>query len=194
MGGLDARLLLADPAWRRRVLSLTTIATPHLGSAVADFAKLRVGRVFDLMSTLGIDPQGCVDVTRRAARRFHRMHPEPLGIPCFSIAGDPPADHVSWPLRRIHTALEELEGPNDGLVSVESATAFGTPLPAWPLDHVQQLDWMLAGETDRAVLGRSAIGYYATILSHLESLGFGVSDRTFDPATTLPAMADVAGR
>src|SRR5215469_8967286 len=28
MGGLDARRLLADPAWQKRVLSLTTIGTP----------------------------------------------------------------------------------------------------------------------------------------------------------------------
>ena len=65
MGGLDARRLLADPAWRRRVLSLTTIGTPHLGTALADFAKLRVGRVFRLLNALGIDPQGCLDITRR---------------------------------------------------------------------------------------------------------------------------------
>ncbi|MBV8269797.1 MAG: hypothetical protein JO252_26030, partial [Planctomycetaceae bacterium] len=31
MGGLDARQLLADPAWSGRILSLTTIGTPHLG-------------------------------------------------------------------------------------------------------------------------------------------------------------------
>src|SRR3954451_23239426 len=36
MGGLDARALVADPSWRRRVLTLTTIATPHLGSGIAD--------------------------------------------------------------------------------------------------------------------------------------------------------------
>ena len=41
MGGLDARRLLADPSWQRRVLSLTTIGTPHLGTALADFAKLQ---------------------------------------------------------------------------------------------------------------------------------------------------------
>src|SRR5579864_7575531 len=35
MGGLDARLLAADPDWSGRVLSLTTIATPHLGTILA---------------------------------------------------------------------------------------------------------------------------------------------------------------
>jgi triacylglycerol lipase len=178
MGGLDARRLLAEPAWHDRVLSLTTIATPHLGTTVADFAKLRVGRVFRLMSSLGIDPQGCLDVTRRSARRFHRMHPEPTDIPCFCIAGDPPANAISWPLRRIHSALEELEGPNDGLVSVASATAFGTPLPAWPLDHLRQLNWLLPGDLKTEIPAPSAIGYYTLFVTHLASLGFGFDSPT----------------
>jgi triacylglycerol lipase len=177
MGGLDARRLLADPAWHDRVLSLTTIATPHLGTTVADFAKLRVGRVFRLMSALGIDPQGCLDVTRRAARRFHRMYPEPSDVPCFCIAGDPPPSAVSWPLRRIHDALAELEGPNDGLVSVASATAFGTPLPAWPLDHLRQLNWLLPGDLKSEIPMPSAIGYYTLFVTHLASLGFGAGER-----------------
>ena len=71
MGGLDARRLLADESWQERILSLTTIGTPHLGSSLADFAKLRVGRVYRLLEALKIDPQGCLDVTRKAARRFH---------------------------------------------------------------------------------------------------------------------------
>ena len=33
MGGLDARRMLADRELQRRVLSLTTIGTPHLGTA-----------------------------------------------------------------------------------------------------------------------------------------------------------------
>src|SRR5262245_9806215 len=138
LGGLDARQLLADSQWHRRVLSLTTIGTPHLGSALADFVKLRVGRVYDLLAALGIDPQGCLDVTRSAARRFHERNPLPPDVLCVCVAGDPRADSDCWPLRRLHAMLSELEGPNDGLVSVESAHAFGTPLPAWPADHLRQ--------------------------------------------------------
>jgi triacylglycerol lipase len=151
MGGLDARHLLARPEWRGRVLSLTTIGTPHMGTALADFAKLRVGRIYRLMAALGIDPQGCLDVTRRGARRFHRQHPPPANLPCFSVAGDAVSETVSWPLERTFAALWELEGPNDGLVGVESALAFGTPLPLWPLDHLRQLNWLPAGENGSLV-------------------------------------------
>ncbi len=142
MGGLDARALVSDPAWAARVLSLTTIATPHLGSGIAEFAKLRVGRIYTLLERLGVEHQGFLDVTPGAAAEFNRRNPPPVGLPFFSVAGDPPHEEVSWPLRRLHAALEELEGPNDGLVSVASATAFGTPLPSWPVDHLRQMNWL----------------------------------------------------
>ncbi len=170
MGGLDARRLLADAPWRKRVLSLTTVGTPHLGSALADFAKLRAGRVFRLMTALGVEPKGCLDVTRRAARRFHRQQPALGDLPCFCVAGSPAAETVGWPLRRTHAALSELEGPNDGLVPVESALAFGTPLPLWPLDHLKQMNWFAPEEHTPAL--PSPIEFYTRLVSHLASIGF----------------------
>jgi triacylglycerol lipase len=187
MGGLDARRLVADPQWRKRVLSLTTIGTPHLGSALADYAKLRVGRMYRLLSSLGIDPQGCLDVTRRAARRFHRLHPAPADIPCFSVAGNPPHDTVCWPLQRTTAALRELEGPNDGLVSVESAFAFGTPLPTWPLDHLRQLNWLAAGESIAELVPPFVL--YAQLIGQLAAIGFGqVADQEHSLEHTLEPM------
>jgi triacylglycerol lipase len=144
MGGLDARLLLSDPDWSRRVLSLTTIGTPHLGSWIADLAQLKAGRVYRLLTVFGIDHRGFLDVTRRNAAEFHRTVLPPQGLPCFSIAGNPSEGDVCWPLQRLHAALSELEGPNDGLVSVDSALAFGTPLPHWPIDHFRQMNWMVS--------------------------------------------------
>jgi triacylglycerol lipase len=168
MGGLDARRLASDPAWSGRLLSLTTIGTPHLGSSLADFAKLRVGRVYRLLDAVGIDHQGFLDVTRRTARDFHRSVVVPDGVECFSIAGDPLADHVCWPLHRLHAIMTELEGPNDGLVSVASACAFGTALPAWPLDHLRQMNWLTA-EDD----AHSPLDHYVHLLDVLVERGFG---------------------
>jgi len=92
LDGLDARALLSsDLAWSGRILSLTTIATPHLGSSLADFAKLRVGRIYRLLEALGIDHQGFLDVTCKAARLFNEATPAPEEIPCFSVAGNPSA-------------------------------------------------------------------------------------------------------
>ncbi len=172
MGGLDARALIADDSWRGRILSLTTIATPHLGSTIADFAKLRAGRIFDLLDRVGLDHHGFFDVTRRAAARFNRRTPLPDWLPVFSIAGDPEPEDVCWPLRRLQAALDELEGPNDGLVSVRSATAIGQPLPSWPLDHLRQMNWLSSGP-DRS---RSVADHYVQVVANLVEHGFGAED------------------
>jgi triacylglycerol lipase len=174
MGGLDTRRLLADQAWRRRVLSLTTIGTPHLGSWLADFAKLRVGRIYGLLERMGVDPRGCVDVTRGEAGRFHDRNPAPTDVPCFSVAGEPTVETVCWPLRRFHAILSELDGPNDGLVSTESALAFGTALPVWPADHFRQMNWLMKGWAH--YIGPLPLELYAQVIAHLASLGFGRED------------------
>src|SRR5262249_55413548 len=191
IGGLDARRLLAEGAWTKRVLSLTTIATPHLGTSLADFAKLRVGRVYRLLESIGIDPQGCLDVTRSAARQFHKRYAVPESVPCFSVAGDPPADLVSWPLRRLHAILLEMEGPNDRLVSVQSANAFGCPLPAWPADHMRQLNWLASDEPDLAL--PQPLELYAQLIGHLASLGFGEADHSRVPCEEFSPRAACAG-
>ena len=169
MGGLDARQLIADPAWEGKILSLTTIATPHLGSTIADFAKLRAGRIYALLERLGVDHRGFLDVTPGAAADFNRRTPVPDWLPVFSVAGDPPHEEVCWPLRRLHAALRELEGPNDGLVSVRSATAFGRPLPDWPVDHLRQMNW-LSLEVSTAPCPRVA-RLYADVVENLANLG-----------------------
>ncbi len=191
MGGLDARRLLADESWQERILSVTTIGTPHLGSSLADFAKLRVGRVFRLLEALRIDTQGCLDVTRKAARRFHERFAPPANIPCFSVAGDPPPEEVCWPLRRLHAILSEMEGPNDGVVSVESANAFGRPLPRWPVDHLRQVNWLVAAV--HGSVERPPLELHAEIVEHLASLGFGSGTHpATPPAADPPRLSPLA--
>jgi triacylglycerol lipase len=187
MGGLDSRRLLADPAWRRRILSLTTIGTPHLGSWLADFAKLRVGRIYRLLERMGVDPRGCVDVTRGEAGRFHDRNPAPPDVPCFSVAGEPTVETVCWPLRRFHAILSELDGPNDGLVSSESALAFGTRLPVWPADHFRQMNWLMKGWAH--YIGPLPLELYAQVIAHLASLGFGRETGSSDRVPDFP-LAD----
>jgi triacylglycerol lipase len=138
LGGLDARELLRDPSWHGRVLSVTTIAAPHLGSTMASLSKKRFGPVFRLLRAIGWDIEAVTDMTPDRARRWHEETPVPEGVPCFSVAGDPRPQDVCFLLRRLHSVMLRFEGPNDGIVSVESARAFGTPLDPWPVDHFQQ--------------------------------------------------------
>lgn len=171
MGGLDARALLTREGWSKRILSLTTIATPHLGSPLADLAKLHAGRAYDWAGRLGIETEGFVDVTRRQARLLHRQAVPPPGVACFSVAGVPSRRDVCVPLRRFHDVLERLEGPNDGLVSLASATAFGTPLRSWPLDHLRQMNWWI--RLGRTEIDPTVAECYVTLLENLIDHGFG---------------------
>ncbi|WP_165073423.1 esterase/lipase family protein [Paludisphaera rhizosphaerae] len=184
MGGLDARRLLAEPGWRDRILSLTTVATPHMGSILADFAKLRAGRIYRLLNALGIDYRGFLDVTRLSMHRFARKYGAIDGVPCFCVAGEPEATDVSWPLRRLYEALGEMEGPNDGLVPAASALAFGEPLPAWPLDHLRQMNWLTHAreESDAAYVP----AYYGRIIANLIDLGYG-ADEDVEAVGAVPA-------
>jgi triacylglycerol lipase len=170
MGGLDARRMMADAAMRKRVLSVTTIGTPHLGTFLADFAKLRVGRIYRVLELMKLDPRGFLDITRLSARRFHCRYPQPDDVPCFSLAGNPPEAEVSWPLLRFHALLSELEGLNDGLVPVASAQAFGTPLVPWPADHLRQMNWMTPTTTS---VCPPVPELYEGIVANLAALGFG---------------------
>jgi triacylglycerol lipase len=183
MGGLDARQLLADPRWGPRFLSLTTIGTPHHGSALADAARTRFGPVYRLLNAGRINHRGFLDLTRRAARAVNRMGPRSFDAPCFCVAGNPAPEDVCWPLKPFYTLLGELEGPNDGLVSVESALGFGTPLDPWPIDHLRQINGM--PEAPGSASRRAVIRMYATILENLAGLGFAAPD-----AGPLPTPAD----
>ena len=104
MGGLDARQLLVNPAWSGRILSLTTIGTPHLGSALADYSRLRAGPVYRLLRAMKIKHHGFFDLTRRAAGAVNRNGFAASGVPCFCVAGDPTIDLVCWPLKPFYDA------------------------------------------------------------------------------------------
>ena len=45
MGGLDARYMIASLGMEARVLSLTTVGTPHRGTAFADWGMPAFGRL-----------------------------------------------------------------------------------------------------------------------------------------------------
>jgi triacylglycerol lipase len=177
MGGLDTRQLLADRTWSARILTLTTIGTPHLGSALADCARLKVGRVYHLLRRLGVEYRGFLDVTRRAARAVNRNGCIPV-VPTFCVAGDPLEEQLCWPLRPFYEILHDLEGPNDGLVPVESALGFGTPLPIWPVDHFRQMNWLPAAGGISS--SDKVLGLYAEVVANLAALGFSAGEPLYD--------------
>jgi triacylglycerol lipase len=134
MGGLDARCLLAKNlsglASGGRVVSLSTIATPHHGSSVANL--LLVGLEFPFHSVLGqfvnLEAHALLDLTTEAAPGFQEEDPVP-DVRYFAYAASGP---VQKSLSLTHDFIKMREGDNDGLVSVTSAT--------WP-DHLSEAPW-----------------------------------------------------
>ncbi|EKM84197.1 hypothetical protein AGABI1DRAFT_32518, partial [Agaricus bisporus var. burnettii JB137-S8] len=145
MGGLDCRYLTTHLTNRKfNVLSITTIATPHRGSSFADHFLKTVGpeRFPSVLSLLDYLPNGGGDgqafkcLTVESMKKFNEETPDVKGVKYFSWGAvyDPGLiDTWKWP----HSVILAKEGPNDGLVSVESAK-WGTYLGT--LSHVNHLD------------------------------------------------------
>ncbi len=162
MGGRDARELVNLPGWEDRVLSLTTIGTPHLGSPLAEHAQRKLGPVYEVLRALDWDHEGFLELLPDRAMRWHEETAVPDHIPCHHVAGITPPDDVCRVLRRTHALLLREIGPNDGLVPARSAAAFGHELTSTPVDHLRQMNWY-SGQRGNA-LGPNVQAIYRSIL------------------------------
>jgi triacylglycerol lipase len=149
MGGLDSRFMISQLGLADRVLSLTTIGTPHHGSPIADLViQDRDPRLVALLGSLGVT--GIGDLTTTRCAEFNRLIPEARQVRYYSVAGhfDPPRP-LGVPLGLLgltHDLIQAQEGDNDGLVSVTSATAGNdahrwTFLGNWEANHFRLVNW-----------------------------------------------------
>lgn len=157
-GGLDARRMICEGAMAGRVASLTTISSPHHGSRTMDLL-LRMPRGlfhlggffvngwYRLMGDQSPDFCGvCGQFTTAWAESFNEAHPDVEHVLYRSYAGV-----MTWSFSDLwmwwqHFIIKRVEGENDGLVSVESAswTNFG-PLWRGPgrrgVSHMDEVDF-----------------------------------------------------
>src|SRR5262249_1752773 len=133
------------------------------------------------LESLGLDHRAFHDLTRRSARALHRSLPPPDGVPCFNIPCLPCPDDICAPLQQAHQVVMAREGPNDGLVSFASASAFGTPFAVWPADHFQQMGWTTLGPSDDPAL-RRILTLYSRIVENLVPYDLaGVGCANYEP-------------
>ena len=149
MGGLDARYMISCLGMADRVLSLTTIGTPHHGSPIADLI-LQGGdpKLLGVIESLNI--KGIGDLTTSQCAHFNQSTAESSGVRYYSVAGhfEPPRT-LGVPLGVLgltHDLIQAKEGDNDGLVSVTSATAGSeaakwTVLGNWEANHIRLVNW-----------------------------------------------------
>ena len=150
LGGLDSRFMISKLGMADRVLSLTTIGTPHHGTPLADIV-VRGDDPFltKFMEHLGVDVNGLLDITTEALPRFNDEVPDADGVRYFSIGGrfTPPRilgiPQGLFGLTHDLIAKKEPEPDNDGLVSVASATMgrpAWTPLATWEVNHARMVN------------------------------------------------------
>lgn len=88
MGGLDARYMISHLGMAGRVLTLTTIDTPHHGSPIADLVVAGTdASLLPLLKRLGVDLTGIDDLTTAACAELNLTTPEADPVSYFSVVG-----------------------------------------------------------------------------------------------------------
>ncbi|KAF1966672.1 alpha/beta-hydrolase [Bimuria novae-zelandiae CBS 107.79] len=123
IAGLDSRYMLSRLRPDNvKVLSLTTIATPHRGSAFADYMFDTIGphsiqRLYKIMGYFGLETGAFSQLTRKYMQgEFNDKTPDVEGIKYYSYGAS--LEPSSWSVFALsHSIIREREGgPNDGLV------------------------------------------------------------------------------
>jgi triacylglycerol lipase len=154
MGGLDARHMLFDDRngnrIHERIASLTTISTPHRGTAFADWGIENFSQVPGIMKKMGLDISAFEDLTTTSCRAFS----ENPDVKAFEAECESEIEFQTYAgrqdfwgvfnlLKPSFRIIEDKEGANDGLVSVTSAqwkeAYFKGVLER--TDHLNELGW-----------------------------------------------------
>lgn len=167
-------------------ISLTTVSTPHRGSPFADYVidnvigRDRLPSLLSLMETLRLPQSG--DGTAfealgtKAMKEFNStvVNRDDVQYYSWGASIEPGLlDTFRWP----HSVILAKEGPNDGLVSVESAKwgeYRGTLLGVNHLDlvgWVNQVRYALSGLTGNKITFKPAT-FYLEIADYLAEQGY----------------------
>ncbi|KAI9718505.1 MAG: hypothetical protein M1828_006688 [Chrysothrix sp. TS-e1954] len=142
IAGLDARYMISRlPPRTARILSLTTISTPHRGSPAADHFLRTVSRTYAPLQSLKtpwtrptdnhlwgktalrlpLEHTALPDLTpEHMTSRFNPSTPDVPSVSYYSYGATHSPGFLS-PFRHSHGVVSAEEGDNDGLVSVRSA-------------------------------------------------------------------------
>ena len=128
------------------VLSLTTIATPHRGSAFADYIFSQIGtanipKLYKTLEYFGLDTGAFRQLTQDYMRdKFNPRTPDVDGVRYFSY-GASLRPHWTSVFRQSHGIIEEAEGENDGLVSVASSKWGTYKATLEDVSHLDLINW-----------------------------------------------------
>jgi len=192
-GGLDIRYLVSSLGYGSVVASLTTIGTPHYGTAVADavmgLLPAAGADVLDALvalfgPVLGQSPEadlmaGLADLTTvNMTTAFNPANPDDPDVAYYSVGGVctlPPFtsytpgvdDLCDLEVQVTYLFLLDAAGANDGLLP-ETSAHWGTYLGVIPADHLDEVG-QIAGITSLAF---DHLAFYANLAAFLRMEGF----------------------
>ncbi|MCS7047129.1 MAG: hypothetical protein NZO58_12295 [Gemmataceae bacterium] len=170
LGGLDARYMITHLGMAQRVLTLTTLGTPHHGTTFAEWGVRRASWILQpILRMLDIPDGAFYDLRPAACRLFNQRTPDAVGVRYFSVAGllECRWSTPGWWLS--HGIVARAEGPNDGVVSLASAQ-WGEEFQVWPGDHFRLVNWVsLMGYSP---VPRDPTPRWGKLLQRLRDMGY----------------------
>jgi len=167
MGGLDMRYAISKLGIADSVASLTTIATPHRGTSLAELIlttpgilKDKLGEIFDwfgesIFPNAKSNAVAAVEQLTReyVTQEFNKeiLDNENIAYYSFSAAVGKGTNHPINPIYRYQNGhIYNQEGLNDSFVSVESSK-WGEHIQTTPLSHMEQLDIQVSKDREKYV-------------------------------------------
>lgn len=158
MGGLDCRYLISEIESKNyQVVSLTTVATPHHGSSMADYCCERMGML----------PPSIKQLTTQYMVHFNKKVLNHPNVQYFSFGASfrPKFYNLFFSTWNV---VKENEGSNDGLVSVKSAQ-WGKYLGTLRgVDHLDLINWT---SINKNVSSFNAVEFYLDLADYLARQG-----------------------
>jgi triacylglycerol lipase len=148
MGGLDARWLTSKLDFSHRVASVTTIGTPHRGSLLGDLVLGQISqknfhKLEKVAKNFGLSHEGLRQLSKEnCLREITDQAPDMPGVKYFSATTSikTPLFRNALPLFWLPSRIiQDIEGDNDGFVSLQSAT-WGEHICTDVGDHYAQID------------------------------------------------------
>jgi triacylglycerol lipase len=174
MGGLDCRYLIhqlyhnKDPNPEYKIVSLTTISTPHRGTTAADFALdySPVTLIRDYFPSI-------YQLSTPYAKKFNNQIKDDPSVKYFSYGAEfhpTPASMflITWKI------VFDKEGPNDGLVSLRSAKWGQFKGYLDDVDHADLINWMGLLKKAKMAIGAPAFNpkyFYLDVIDNLANNG-----------------------
>lgn len=183
MGGLDARYLISALGMHDRVATLTTISTPHHGTALADFVLEQPERLQSLITDIANWMGSTILETASAnflqavseltpthmQEMFNALVLDRPEVSYRSYAGQAGREttiSINPLLRVLNLLLHNRQGINDGLVPNESAH-WGDFRGTLDADHLQQVGHYLGSRKTF-----NAEGFYLDLMQDLVNEGY----------------------